>query len=98
MLKFIFMMPVKICFMNLRMCGMFSYYLAKQWNMLMAMFVYRSHLREIRDRSVLRLFESNEVTAPQVLPGGPGVPQPLPSNGGHWDQDQVRNIFMFTLQ
>ncbi|KAJ6633171.1 Coiled-coil domain-containing protein, partial [Pseudolycoriella hygida] len=48
----------------------------------------RSHLREIRDRSVLRLFESNEVTAPQVLPGGPGVPQPLPSNGGHWDQDQ----------
>lgn len=50
---------------------------------------HSSHLREIRDRSVLRLFESNEVTAPQVLPGGPGVPQPLPSNGGHWDQDQV---------
>lgn len=50
----------------------------------------RSHLREIRDRSVLRLFESNEVAAPQVLPGGPGVPQPLPqSGGGHWDQDQV---------
>ncbi|XP_037915678.1 uncharacterized protein LOC119654382 isoform X3 [Hermetia illucens] len=49
----------------------------------------RSHLREIRDRSVLRLFESNEVAAPQVLPGGPGVPQPLPqSGGGHWDQDQ----------
>lgn len=53
------------------------------------LFVHRSHLREIRDRSVLRLFESNEVTAPQVLPGGAGVPQPLPSNGGHWDQDQV---------
>lgn len=50
----------------------------------------RTHLREIRDRSVLRLFESNEVTAPQALPGGAGVPQPLPSNGGHWDQDQVR--------
>ena len=49
----------------------------------------RSHLREIRDRSVLRLFESNEVSAPQVLPGGTGIPQPLPSNGGHWDQDQV---------
>lgn len=49
----------------------------------------RSHLREIRDRSVLRLFESNEVVAPQVLPGGPGVPQPLPPSGtGHWDQDQ----------
>lgn len=46
-------------------------------------------MREIRDRSVLRLFESNEVAAPQALPGGAGVPQPLPSNGGHWDQDQV---------
>ncbi|KAG5682511.1 hypothetical protein PVAND_011860 [Polypedilum vanderplanki] len=48
----------------------------------------RSHLREIRDRSVLRLFESNEVAAPQVLPGGPGVPQPLPQQGGSWDHDQ----------
>ncbi|XP_055591028.1 coiled-coil domain-containing protein AGAP005037 isoform X2 [Uranotaenia lowii] len=51
----------------------------------------RSHLREIRDRSVLRLFESNEVSAPQALPGGPGIPQPLPiSNvmGGLWDNDQ----------
>lgn len=38
---------------------------------------------------MLRLFESNEVSAPQVLPGGPGVPQPLPPTGGHWDQDQV---------
>lgn len=59
----------------------------------------RSHLREIRDRSVLRLFESNEVTAPQALPGGTGVPQPLPQNaGGHWDQDQVsrfRNFYYF---
>lgn len=54
----------------------------------------RSHLREIRDRSVLRLFESNEVTAPQALPGGTGVPQPLPQNaGGHWDQDQVSVMF-----
>lgn len=53
----------------------------------------RSHLREIRDRSVLRLFESNEVTAPQALPGGTGVPQPLPQNaGGHWDQDQVSSF------
>lgn len=51
--------------------------------------LFRSHLREIRDRSVLRLFESNEVTAPQALPGGTGVPQPLPQNAGHWDQDQV---------
>ncbi|XP_055846008.1 uncharacterized protein LOC129911982 isoform X5 [Episyrphus balteatus] len=50
----------------------------------------RSHLREIRDRSVLRLFESNEVAAPpQVLPGGPGIPQPLPqAQPAHWDQDQ----------
>jgi hypothetical protein len=51
-------------------------------------FFTRSHLREIRDRSVLRLFESNEVAAPQVLPGGPGVPQPLPQQGGGWDHDQ----------
>lgn len=50
---------------------------------------FRSHLREIRDRSVLRLFESNEVAAPQHLPGGPGIPQPLPQSGGHWEQDQV---------
>lgn len=50
---------------------------------------FRSHLREIRDRSVLRLFESNEVNAPQALPGGPGVPQPLPQTGQPWDQDQV---------
>lgn len=50
----------------------------------------RSHLREIRDRSVLRLFESNEVAAPHgPLPGGAGVPQPLPQPQ-HWDQDQVR--------
>uniref|UniRef100_A0A1I8MIE6 Actin interacting protein 3-like C-terminal domain-containing protein n=1 Tax=Musca domestica TaxID=7370 RepID=A0A1I8MIE6_MUSDO len=50
----------------------------------------RSHLREIRDRSVLRLFESTEVAAPpQMLPGGPGIPQPLPQpNPPHWDQDQ----------
>lgn len=41
---------------------------------------------------MLRLFESNEVTAPQVLPAGPGsVPQPLPQTGTHWDQDQVNN-------
>lgn len=38
---------------------------------------------------MLRLFESNEVNAPQALPGGPGVPQPLPQTGTHWDQDQV---------
>lgn len=52
----------------------------------------RSHLREIRDRSVLRLFESTEVAAPpQILPGGPGIPQPLPPpiTTAHWDQDQV---------
>lgn len=49
----------------------------------------RSHLREIRDRSVLRLFESTEVSTPQVIPAGPGVPQPLPQSGASWDQDQV---------
>ncbi|XP_026845898.1 coiled-coil domain-containing protein CG32809 [Drosophila persimilis] len=51
----------------------------------------RSHLREIRDRSVLRLFESTEVAAPpQILPGGPGIPQPLPQSQApaNWDQDQ----------
>jgi hypothetical protein len=50
----------------------------------------RSHLREIRDRSVLRLFESNEVAAaPQILSGSPGIPQQLPQQMGHWDQDPV---------
>lgn len=29
------------------------------------------------------------MNAPQALPGGPGVPQPLPQTGTHWDQDQV---------
>lgn len=58
---------------------------------------FRSHLREIRDRSVLRLFESNEVAAPQALPGGPGVPQPLPQQGGHWDQDQVNQQLQLTI-
>lgn len=49
----------------------------------------RSHLREIRDRSVLRLFESTEVAAPQQLPGGPGIPQPLPQQSvSGWDQEQ----------
>uniref|UniRef100_A0A182KB44 AIP3 domain-containing protein n=1 Tax=Anopheles christyi TaxID=43041 RepID=A0A182KB44_9DIPT len=52
----------------------------------------RSHLREIRDRSVLRLFESNEVSAPQVLPGGQNIPQPLQPAAipNQWDQEQVR--------
>ena len=51
---------------------------------------FRSHLREIRDRSVLRLFESNEVAAPQALPGGPGIPLPQPvPQVGSWDHDQV---------
>lgn len=46
-------------------------------------------MREIRDRSVLRLFESNEVAAaPQILSGSPGIPQALPQQG-HWDQDVV---------
>ncbi|XP_070499918.1 myb-like protein P isoform X5 [Chironomus tepperi] len=49
----------------------------------------RSHLREIRDRSVLRLFESNEVAAPQALPGGPGIPLPQPvPQVGSWDHEQ----------
>lgn len=47
-------------------------------------------MREIRDRSVLRLFESNEVAAaPQILSGSPGIPQALPQQSGHWDQDPV---------
>lgn len=47
-------------------------------------------MREIKDRSVLRLFESTEVGAPAMLPSGPNMPQPLPqSGGGHWDQDPV---------
>lgn len=57
---------------------------------------FRSHLREIRDRSVLRLFESNEVAAaPQILSGSPGIPQPLPQQSGHWDQDPVSDDTMF---
>lgn len=56
----------------------------------------RSHLREIRDRSVLRLFESTEVAAPpQILPGGPGIPQPLPQAApSQWDQDQVYPLLL----
>lgn len=46
---------------------------------------------------MLRLFESNEVAAPQALPGGPGVPQPLPQQGGHWDQDQVNQQLQIYL-
>lgn len=39
---------------------------------------------------MLRLFESNEVAAaPQILSGSPGIPQPLPQQSGHWDQDPV---------
>lgn len=59
----------------------------------------RSHLREIRDRSVLRLFESTEVAAPpQILPGGPGIPQPLPqTTPQHWDQDQVHYYLIINL-
>lgn len=45
---------------------------------------------------MLRLFESNEVAAPQALPGGPGVPQPLPQQG-HWDQDPVSESFLLDL-
>lgn len=42
---------------------------------------------------MLRLFESNEVAAPQVLPGGPGIPLPQPvPQVGSWDHDQVINI------
>lgn len=52
--------------------------------------IFRSHLREIKDRSVLRLFESNEVAAaPQILSGNPGIPQHLPQQIGPWDQDPV---------
>lgn len=43
---------------------------------------------------MLRLFESNEVAAaPQILSGSPGIPQALPQQGGHWDQDPVSYIF-----
>lgn len=63
-------------------------HIAQSWKLITP--YYRSHLREIRDRSVLRLFESNEVAAaPQILSGNPGIPQPLPQQGGHWDQDPV---------
>ncbi|XP_055532823.1 coiled-coil domain-containing protein AGAP005037-like isoform X2 [Wyeomyia smithii] len=50
----------------------------------------RTHLREIRDRSVLRLFESNEVAAPQTLTGGLEIPQPLSktSSVAMWDSEQ----------
>ncbi|XP_055705920.1 uncharacterized protein LOC129803415 isoform X6 [Phlebotomus papatasi] len=49
----------------------------------------RSHLREIRDRSVLRLFESNEVQTHHLVPGGPLLPAQLPPLGAiPWDQDQ----------
>jgi hypothetical protein len=47
-------------------------------------FVSRSHLRDIRDRSVLRLFESTDMNG-GVLPGaGVGVMAPP-----MWDQDQT---------
>lgn len=46
---------------------------------------------------MLRLFESNEVNAPQALPGGPGVPQPLPQTGTSWDQDQVISAIRLIL-
>ncbi|XP_049769740.1 coiled-coil domain-containing protein CG32809-like isoform X4 [Schistocerca cancellata] len=46
----------------------------------------RSHLREIRDRSVLRLFEAADVNG-GVLPGaGVGLAPPPPPSA--WDQDQ----------
>jgi len=46
-------------------------------------FACRSHLRDIRDRSVLRLFESTDMNG-GVLPGaGVGVVAPP-----MWDQDQ----------
>lgn len=64
-------------------------------NFAVFVFLHRSHLREIKDRSVLRLFESTEVVAPAMLPGGPGVPQPLPPTGGHWDQDPVSSKFVY---
>lgn len=40
---------------------------------------------------MLRLFESNEVTAPQALIGGLGIPQPLPAttSAALWDSEQV---------
>ncbi|XP_075211350.1 coiled-coil domain-containing protein AGAP005037 isoform X2 [Lycorma delicatula] len=41
----------------------------------------RSHLRDIRDRSVLRLFESSDVTGGGGVPGGLAPPPT-------WDQDQ----------
>lgn len=43
-------------------------------------FLHRSHLNDIRDRSVLRLFESAE--------GGPPLPQGLTIAAPTWDQDQ----------
>ncbi|XP_059608742.1 uncharacterized protein LOC132256385 isoform X4 [Phlebotomus argentipes] len=49
----------------------------------------RSHLREIRDRSVLRLFESNEVQPQHMIPGGPLMPPQMPPLGTlPWEVDQ----------
>lgn len=56
------------------------------WNF--NLWLHRSHLREIRDRSVLRLFESNEVAAPQMV-AGVGMPQSISHPTGQWDQDMV---------
>ena len=46
---------------------------------------FRSHLRDIRDRSVLRLFESSDINsgAGGPVPGGPGL-----LGSASWDQDQ----------
>ncbi|CAB3372729.1 Hypothetical predicted protein [Cloeon dipterum] len=51
---------------------------------------HRSHLREIRDRSVLRLFESADVNGGAMPVGTTPLPGGLPAHPSpaNWDQDQ----------
>ncbi|XP_059489389.1 coiled-coil domain-containing protein AGAP005037 isoform X23 [Neocloeon triangulifer] len=51
---------------------------------------HRSHLRDIRDRSVLRLFESPDINGGAMPVGSTPLPGGLPahSSPSNWDQDQ----------
>lgn len=60
-------------------------------------FVHRSHLREIRDRSVLRLFEATDIGGgafPEIVGVGSVSIPVMPASGtkasgpSSWDQDQ----------
>lgn len=59
---------------------------------------YRSHLRDIRDRSVLRLFESADVSGgafPGALGGAVGMAVSGPPGSGPPSWDQVRHSLIF---